>query len=688
MLRGTLTGVVAGLAVCLIAVLITAADARAAARAGSATAWGGRLLLQQSGARSAVAAELLRSDIRLVATGPIVRTVVIQQFRNPQQSWSEAVYAYRLPAGAAADAFGFEHGSRAAASRIAPLPPGESAAASDAALANAFSASVGTVAPGEAITVRLEYQELVDFADSAYTLRVPLNGEGPVALNITLDPGFTPAHVQASSADASITRGEDGTLHVALETSGARTGEDFTLRWAPEPAHAPQLSLHRERVGERDYVLAVLTPPAIAEAQQRPAREVVYVVDTSGSMAGTPIEQVKAALRSALSRLQPNDRFNVIGFADATEALFAQPQAASPEAVGRAREFLDSLHAGGGSKLLPALAFALADATPSLATPRQVVVLSDGAISDEAAIFAHVAARRGRSRLFAIGIGALPDRFFMRRLTELGRGAYVHVDTADRILEATQSLLAMIERPVVNDVRVQWSPGVRAEAWPDPMPDLYAGHPVVIIAELASARGELTLSGTFDGAAWQTSVPLAEARAGSGIAKAWARRKLASLHARRWLGQDAAVIDAAVEQVAVEHQILSSMTGLYVVESGSPFAAGSIARPLRLYMPPGLVYAGERGKLGSATAGVLRAPDAGEPAGGRSGQEFLTGNVEAVPSAAAEAPHAGLAGMLTSRVLLVAAMALFFAAMCAVTVGFWRHLSREEVPARRPRRGV
>src|SRR5207244_5696075 len=119
---------------------------------------------------------------------------------------------------------------------------------------------------------------------------------------------------------------------------------DFELTWKPALEKAPSVGLFREHVGNADYLLAFVTPPPIEQAEQKPlAREVIFVIDNSGSMGGTSIQQAKASLLYALGRLQARDRFNVIRFDDTMDVLFPAPVAADREHLGRATAFVGAL---------------------------------------------------------------------------------------------------------------------------------------------------------------------------------------------------------------------------------------------------------------------------------------------------------------------------------------------------------
>src|SRR5206468_4298224 len=162
---------------------------------------------------------------------------------------------------------------------------------------------------------------------------------------------------------------------VTLADGAAAADRDFELTWKPAAVKAPSVGLFRERVGDADYLLAFVTPPAAEQSTQKPRpREVIFVIDNSGSMGGTSIVQAKASLAYALSRLQPTDRFNVIRFDDTMDVLFPASVPADAGHLGSATAFVNALQAAGGTEMVPAMRAALTDTAGSDAnTVRQVV---------------------------------------------------------------------------------------------------------------------------------------------------------------------------------------------------------------------------------------------------------------------------------------------------------------------------
>ncbi len=379
---------------------------------------------------------------------------------------------------------------------------------------------------------------------------------------------------------------------------------DFELTWKPAAEKAPSVGLFREHVGDADYLLAFVTPPAVEQAEQKPRpREVIFVIDNSGSMGGTSIVQAKASLTYALGRLQPNDRFNVIRFDHTMDVLFPSAVPADSEHLGRANTFVGALQASGGTEMVPAMRAALTDRSDGDTDyVRQVVFLTDGAIGNEQQLFETITAMRGRSRIFMVGIGSAPNTYLMTRAAELGRGAFTHIGSTDQVEERMRSLFAKLENPAVTNLSAKFS-DAHADATPAILPDLYRDEPLVLAARLDKLAGSVEIKGRIGDRPWLVTLPLANAAEGKGLSKLWARRKIDDAEVARTTRQASPEeADKTILALALEHQLVTRLTSLVAVDKtpsrpdGEPLKVSEL--PLNL--PAGWDFAkvfGERPQL-------------------------------------------------------------------------------------------
>lgn len=611
-------------------------------------------------------------DVDLTVSGPTIRARITQIFRNPTPNWVEATYVYPLPSGGAVDTLKMVVGNRVVIGDIKERQQaraiyeqaarnGQKAALTEQQRPNIFTNSVANIGPGETVLVQIEYQEPVQQTGNEYSLRVPMvvgprynpaplvqsadlraDGSGwgatrsdpvpdrdrispvvldpaqnapvnPTSVTVRLQAGFPLGEVKSHHHAIKTESPDSGTRIIKLAEGVVPADRDFELTWKPAAEKAPSVGLFREHVGDADYLLAFVTPPTVEQAQQKPLpREVIFVIDNSGSMGGTSITQAKASLIYALGRLQPGDRFNVIRFDHTMDVLFSAPVAADASHLGRATAFVSALQAEGGTEMVPAMRAALTDDSGEDANNvRQVVFLTDGAIGNEQQLFETITAMRGRSRIFMVGIGSAPNTYLMTRAAELGRGAFTHIGSVDQVEERMRGLFSKLENPAVTGLTAKFS-AAAADITPVAIPDLYRDEPLVLAAKLDKLAGSVEIKGRIGDRPWVVTLPLANAAEGKGLSKLWARRKISDAEVARTTRQTAPEdADKTILALALEHQLVTRLTSLVAVDKTPSRPEGEPLKvsDLPINLPAGWDFAkvfGERPQL-PAVPGERRA---------------------------------------------------------------------------------
>jgi Ca-activated chloride channel family protein len=510
---------------------------------------------------------------------------------------------------------------------------------------NLFTSTVSNIAPGEVVRVRLSYQEDVRYDHGAFSLAFPstftprynpgqppleqraqtsaskrplagnavvagddaaeagrlpsrvadaaritppvlLDGSGPFFdVHVTLDAGFELEQIESPSHELEVSR-ERGVARVHVKDGPVLADRDFLLHWRPVASDAPRSATFTEEFGGERYAMLMLLPPSdhAGEAAHL-RRDTTFVVDTSGSMAGTSIAQAIASLRTGLAALDPSDRFNVIEFNSTARRLFDRSRYATAENVKSALDWVNALQADGGTEIQTALELALS-ATGDASSVEQLVFITDGSVGNEDELFGFIQKHLGARRLFTVGIGSAPNGYFMRGAARFGRGTFTLVNSLDEVSARMDELWAKLDAPAMRDVGVDF-PASSAELWPERSPDLYLGEPLVLVAKLGAGARSARVTGNLAGQAFTRELSLDHAAHGSGIHRIWARRKIEAVMDQAILGRDESVIRGEVLPIALEHHLVSKYTSLVAVDSQRSTAGRSPRASVASALPAG-----------------------------------------------------------------------------------------------------
>ena len=581
------------------------------------------------GKNSSIPAPVLGSTVEVKVTGIIARAKVTQIFKNVSTEWVEGIYIFPLPADAAVDSLQMKVGNRIVRGVIqekeaarqtyeTAKQQGVKASLVEQQPADVFTTAVANVGPGETVEITIQLQQVVTWERGRFSLRFPMvvarhpnakNSAKPVVQPPVLTPGSPPinpfafhaelfpglplAKVESPSHAITVEQGKGFHYAVDLAKGVEPADSDLVLEWTPAVGREPRAVYYSEEVGGERYSLLMVMPPDSSDAvASRLPRETIFIIDTSGSMEGTSIDQARQALLFGLSRLQPGDWFNVIRFSSDASSVFPETVPASPSALEQARRFIGDLKADGGTDLLPALKIAFHKEPPPGLVP-QVIFATDGIIYDEKDDVAFLNMHLGRRRLFPVAIGSSPNAALLGRLAALGRGSFTAIDSGGKVASAMGSLFSKLESPMLQQIDVQWSDPA-AESWPARVPDLYLGEPLVIAARSSNDAGPVTVSGLRDGSAWQDSFPAAAEVKGAGIDKLWARKKIAALKDSLLEGADAAEVRRTIAQLGLGHHLVTDYTSLVAVDETATAPAGIelVSKVLPVNPPRQQSYAG------------------------------------------------------------------------------------------------
>ena len=500
------------------------------------------------------------------------------------------------------------------------LDPGAPLAADNARTAN-------VIAEARAMTVDRATTDGVVAAPAAAAERATANGTNLSALPPRASPTATPERVTAEFQSAQIevdlmpgfslgtVRSVNHPALVNMIATGRRitlqgntipADRDFELVWTPAVVSDTEAAAFAERFNDDTYVLVTLMPPQMTAARAY-RREVLFVIDTSGSMSGPSIDQARAALRLGVERLADGDTFNIIRFSSDATRLFEKPQIADARARDLAERYINALVADGGTemKLALDLAFATPPASESL---RQIVFVTDGSVSNEAELVKMIHERISGARLFTVGIGAAPNAYFMREAAAAGHGSYTFIPNVNEVRERMEDVFRKLENPALVDLQLLWPGGAKAELATDLPGDVYAGDPLVIAARVPKVpEGVITLSGRSAGGAWTRQLAINVVGEQSGIAKLWARERIGALSRQKNFGGDAKEVEDGIVQLALAHHLVSEFTSLVAVDltPARPIGAALNREQVPTAGPVGGAWSGTTGFAPTATPAPL-----------------------------------------------------------------------------------
>ncbi|HVE38976.1 MAG TPA: VIT domain-containing protein [Planctomycetota bacterium] len=533
-----------------------------------------------------------------------------QKFTNPFAEPLEAVYLFPLPGGSAVSAFELQVGARVIKGLVKErgdarrvyteaVQQGKRAALLEQERDDVFTVQVGNLPPGEEVTVRIVTSErLPFFEDGATELRLPLLvapryipgkplprdpvGDGvewdtdqvPDASRLTpprLAPGFDPKvalSIEVEVADGALselacsqhaTRMANGTI--ALARQDELLDRDFILRWklAGDTVRTRFLST-KDGFG----MLSILPPKR--EGFLGLARDVVFILDRSGSMSGVKMSSAARACSLLLATLGPRDRFAITAFDDSTEwfsnGAFVKADEAGLEAGDK---FLRTIESRGGTELDPAMKETLELIGKRKADEGRVpvvVILTDGQIGNESAVFQRIQKEGGDTRIFTVGIDTAVNEAFLKRVSSLGGGTCTCVVPGEALEDALRGIGREIGAPLVVDVTVEGAEDLA----PGRVPDLFAGRAATVFFRVKKGK-KITVSGKFaDGKSFKETVKPEDVELPA-IAQLWARARVTDLEDRfRLEPARQGKIREEIIALAIRHTLLTRFTSFVVVD--------------------------------------------------------------------------------------------------------------------------
>jgi Ca-activated chloride channel homolog len=619
----------------------TISELQARSVPGSGRVTQGSLLVRDDDGRITAECPLKRTDVKADISGFLARVTVTQEFENTAKEKIEAVYVFPLPHKAAVDNMTMHVGDRVVKGLIkrreearaiydTARNSGKVASLLDQERPNIFTQHVANIAPGEKVKIVISYVETLKYEAGAYEFVFPMV-VGPryipgTRANTTIGGGWAydtdkvpdASRITPYVAKPGTRAGHDISVEVSLDAGvplqgiAAATHEITTER--PGASRAVVRLKNKSELPNKDFILkydvaggkiadAVLThkserggfftlflqPPDKVNAEDVTPKELVFVLDTSGSMSGFPIEKAKETMRLALDGLNPQDTFNLITFSGDTHVLFPQPVAATRANLQQAQHFLQSRQGSGGTEMMKAIRAALAP-TESQKHVRIVCFMTDGYVGNEAEIIADIK-RYSNARVFSFGIGSSVNRYLLDKMAEAGRGEVEYVTLNDDGSTAAKRFHERIRNPLLTDIQIEWNGLPVSDVYPSRVPDLFDAKPIVLTGRYnGSAKGTVRIRARYAGNHITREIPINLPAAESKhdvLATLWARTKIDTLM------HDGANARDEITQLGLDYRLMTPFTSFVAVEE-TMITEGGVARrvDVPVELPEGVSYEG------------------------------------------------------------------------------------------------
>ncbi|HWB75512.1 MAG TPA: VIT domain-containing protein [Nannocystaceae bacterium] len=566
----------------------------------------GAILVSADGRTLPLSATELHAD----ACGGLARVELVQTFTNPYAEPLHVTYQVPLPADAAVSGYRFRVGEREIVGEVdrkdrarerfeQAIVEGHTAALLEQDRSSLFTQEIGNIPPGAALVVELRIdQKLAWVAErgGGWEWRFPtvvapryLGAAGRVGdaakvtthttldavpvkmkLALTIRDGIEGRAPESPSHALSSSRALVGTA-VALAEGGAALDRDVVVRWAvAQPAPDARLDRARPPVThartDQAFGLLTLVPPTSNVVTPVLPRDLVVLLDTSGSMHGEPIDQAKRLATALVDRLGDRDRIDLIEFSTAPRAWKNLPVAATAANRSEAKRWIASLRASGGTEMRSGILSALATLRPE--AQRQVVLVTDGLIGFESEIVGEIARRLPKGcRVHTVGIGSSVNRSLTMPAARAGRGCEIVIGIGEDPERAIDRMLAHTSAPIVVDVEL--SGDALVEHAPHHLPDLMGGAPAIVALRLKPEGGHLVARGRTEVGSWEQRITVPPTEPGEGsaaITALFGRERVEDLELRIAAGEAQHALDHEIVAYGLAFQISTRLTSWVAID--------------------------------------------------------------------------------------------------------------------------
>lgn len=619
---------------------------------------------------------LRHTDMHASVAGQIATVTVKQVFQNKFRNTIEAIYTFPLSTTGAISEMVMKVGNRTIRATLKQREDaralyeqakkgGQMAALLDQERPNVFTQAVANILPGQTVEIEIKYVEQLVYENGSFTLSFPttvgprfvpgwetgrpaahgmvadtnlvpdasritppsINRTGrDISIAVDIDAGLPIQKVECLTHQVEASTAESGRTVVQLVNKSAIPNKDFVLKWKVA-TDAIKTGLVTYKNGSDGYFSLVVSPPHTVRAEDLIPREMIFVVDCSGSQRGKPLEKAKETLKYIVDRMNPNDTFQIVRFSDTCDVLSPQPLKFSPEMRERALTFIERLTADGGTCMSDVVE-KINSMPPAEDRLRIVTIMTDGFIGNDFEVLGMIRKHRGNSRWFSFGTGDSVNRFLIDGIAKEGGGEADYVLLNSRSDLVAEEFNRRISSPILTDLKVDFHGLPVQQVFPRTLNDLWANKTVLITGRFNNyVSGVVTLTGHVAGKTYTQDIPVkfteAQNSHNAAIEKLWAREKIDDLVSQNYFaaqrGAGADNLKTEIIRTSLEHGVMSQYTSLVAVEETRTTTGESRTVVVPAELPNGMV------------SSLMPTGGAGSPSPARAGGAAVVNSCQACP---------------------------------------------------------
>ncbi|MBK9205274.1 MAG: VWA domain-containing protein [Candidatus Obscuribacter sp.] len=623
----------------------------------------GTLTAMVAGTKKSIVCPLKDTKVTADISGYVARVTVKQKFVNPSNSKIEAVYTFPLSENSAVDEMTMKIGDRTISGTIKKREEaraiyeqarndGYVASLLDQERTNIFTQSVANIEPGKEIEITIKYIETLPYESGKYTFAFPtvvgprfVPGQavtgGPqgsgfsnntnqvpdaslitpmptlggsraghnISIDVHLNGGMAVSDVKSALHQIDTKTIDANKMDISLTDKETIPNKDFVLTWqvAQDSLKSGYLTYKEAAEKEGFFTLMLMPPKRVTKDNVQP-KEMIFVIDCSGSQSGAPLDKAKETMLYILDHMNDNDTFQIITFNNNVQTFADKPEVSSSEMKKKAKAFINSIQAQGGTWMAPAVEKACAMPNDSHRL-RIVTFMTDGYVGNDYEILGMVKKYRGASRWFPFGTGNSVNRTLIDGISKEGGGEAEYVLLNSSAEEAGKKFYDRISSPVLTDVKLAFEGVDVKEVYPKEVSDVWAERPLYFKGKYTAPKaGTVTLTGFAQGKPYKQTIKVDFANQNlnnPGIPSLWARAKVDRLMSEDWFGAQQGTVNKEIKDeivaTALKHHIMTQYTSFVAVDNSRKTDGDKATKTdVPIEMPDGVSEQGVFGNKGDA----------------------------------------------------------------------------------------